>query len=172
MFRHILSCWGAATLIVTPALFPEQVMAQDTGSGQLKSAIVYNILRFVDFPRETGSKPLIACARRGAGGNLSALSGRSVGSRTITVRTIEASSNGDGCDVVYLGVASSADVARVKQRGVLVIGDGSGFLKAGGTIGLVTTGKQTRFEVSMRAAKQADIKISSQLLRLAARVEQ
>ena len=26
MFRHILSCWGAATLIVTPALFVTHIV--------------------------------------------------------------------------------------------------------------------------------------------------
>lgn len=172
MIHHKLSSFGAAALIMGAAFIAKPTVAQDTASRQLKSAIVYNILRFVDFPAESGNRTLDLCIERGAEGNFAALSGRSVASRSINVRTIEANSNAGGCDVVYLGTANGSDVSRVRQHGVLVIGDGSSFLKTGGAIGLVTTGKQTRFEINMRAARQADIKIGSQLLRLASRVEQ
>lgn len=172
MIHHKLSSLGAAALIAASALLAGPTMAQDARSGQLKSAIVYNILRFVDFPVASGSRTLDLCIERGAGGNFASLSGRSVASRSINVRMIEATSGAGGCDVIYLGAVNGSDVSRVRQRGVLVIGDGSGFLKAGGTIALVTTGKQTRFEVNMRAARQADLRIGSQLLRLASRVEQ
>ncbi len=163
---------SAAALIACSALLAMPTKAQDGGSGQLRSAIVYNILRFVDFPVGSRNRTLELCIKRGAGGSFATLSGRSVASRSIDVRTIEATSNGAGCDVVYVGASNSGDVTRVRQRGVLVIGDGSGFLKTGGMIGLVTTGKQTRFEINMHAARQADVKIGSQLLRLASRVEQ
>lgn len=172
MISQTLFRLSAATFVAASAFLAAPTMAQDGGSGQLKSAIVYNILRFVDFPLASGDRTLNLCIERGAGGNFASLSGRSVASRSINVRMIEATSSAGGCDVVYLGTATSGDVSRVKQRGVLIIGDGSAFLKTGGTIGLVTTGKQTRFEVSMRAARQADVKISSQLLRLASRVDQ
>lgn len=172
MIHHKLSSFGAAALIMGAAFIAKPTVAQDTTSRQLKSAIVYNILRFVDFPAESGNRTLDLCIERGAEGNFAALSGRSVASRSINVRTMEANSSAGRCDVVYLGTANGSDVSRVRQRGVLVIGDGSSFLNTGGTIGLVTTGKQTRFEINMRAARQADIKIGSQLLRLASRVEQ
>lgn len=171
MISRKLFCLGVA-LAAASALFAAPTMAQDAGSGQLKSAIVFNILRFVDLPTAAGNRTLELCIKRGTGGDFSSLSGRSVTSRSIDLRMIEATSDADGCDVVYLGIANGNDVARIKRRGVLIIGDGSGFLRAGGAIGLVTTGKQTRFEVSMRAARQANIKISSQLLRLASRVDQ
>lgn len=143
--------------------------AQASQPDRLQSAIVYNILRFVDFPSEDATLDL--CVQRGSR-NLAALSGKVVGNRPIAVRTIDPSNGVAGCNAVYLGSANAADLARVRQRGVLVLGDGSGVLRAGGAIALVTTGKQTRFEINMRAARQADVKISSQLLRLAARVEQ
>ncbi len=172
MIHRKLSSLGAAALIAGSAFLATPTMAQDAAARQLKSAIVYNILRFVDFPAGSGNGTLYLCIERGAEGSFASLSGRSVASRSITVRVIEATSNAGGCDVVYLGTANSSDVSRVRQRGVLVIGDGSGFLKTGGTIGLVTTGKQTRFEINMRAARQANVKIGSQLLRLASRVDQ
>lgn len=172
MIHRKISTLHTAALIVASALLAAPSMAQDDRSGQLKSAIVYNILRFVDFPVASSDRVLNLCVQRGARGNFAPLSGRSVSSRSINVRMIEATSSASGCDVIYLGVANSSDVSRVRQRGVLIIGDGSSFLKAGGTIGLVTTGKQIRFEISMRAARQSDVRIGSQLLRLASRVEQ
>jgi hypothetical protein len=172
MIHRKLSSLGAAAVIAGSALLATPSVAQDAAARQLKSAIVYNILRFVDFPAGSGNGALDLCIERGAEGNFASLDGRSVASRSINVRVIETTSNAGGCDVVYLGTANSSDVSRVRQRGVLVIGDGSGFLKTGGAIGLVTTGKQTRFEINMRAARQADVKIGSQLLRLASRVDQ
>lgn len=158
---------AAATLIAGTS--PAE--AQSAGSGQLKAAIIFNIIRFVDFAPD-GDATLSVCVSRSASAprELSSLAGQRVGNRTIALRAIDVA-NPAGCDVVYLG-AVAGDLARVRQRGVLVIGDGSAFVGAGGTIGLVQTGSQVRFEVNVRAAREARLEISSKLLRLAARVQQ
>lgn len=148
--------------------------AQSSQSGELKAAIIYNILRFVEFPPGSVGNSLQLCVKRGvAGGDqLSLLQGKSAGVRRISVRSIDSGRGADNCNVVYLGRADASEIARSRGVGVLTIGDGAGFLKSGGTVGLVTTGKQTRFEVSMSAAKQSGLSISSKLLRLASRVVQ
>lgn len=145
--------------------------AQNVGSGQLKAAIIFNIIRFVDFAPDGGAALAVCVARSAAAPReLASLGGQRVGNRTIALRAIDPANPG-GCDVVYLGSAVG-DLPRVRQRGVLVIGDGAGFVGAGGTIGLVQTGGQVRFEVNVRAAREARLEISSKLLRLAARIQQ
>lgn len=164
----------AAVLLVASTTISSPSSAQVLDASALKAAIVFNILRFVDFPTGSGDRTLNMCIKRAVPGasSLFSLKGRTVGARSINIRVIDAQDSAGNCDVVYVGAASGIEVARFKQRGVLTIGDGSGFLKTGGTIGLVTTGKQVRFEVNMRSARQYGLGISSQLLRLAARVEQ
>jgi hypothetical protein len=142
-------------------------------SDGLKAALVFNILRFVDFAGGGAGGKLRLCLPRDVEGRsaLAALDGRSSGHRAIEVRTT-APGSAQGCDAIYLGAASAGEISQVRRDGLLVIGDGSGFIGAGGTIGLVRMGNQVRFEVNNRSARQAHISISSKLLRLAARIEQ
>ncbi len=158
---------GSAALIGTPVAH-----AQASPSGNLKAAIIYNILRFVDFPDGNSSSNLNLCVKRGvaSGSSLFSLQGKSAGPRKISVSFTDLSRGADNCDVVYLGQSDASEISRAKSGGVLIIGDGSGFLRSGGTVGLITTGKQTRFEISLKAARQSDVTISSKLLRLASRV--
>jgi len=57
----------------------------------------------------------------------------------------------------------------VEARSVLTVGDVGGFLKAGGVINFVISEGKVRFEINATVAKQAKLKIRSQLLRLAER---
>jgi hypothetical protein len=58
----------------------------------------------------------------------------------------------------------------LKGQGVLTVADSEGFLEAGGIISLVMEENKVRFEINIDAAKQAEIQIRSQLLRLAKRI--
>ncbi len=169
MFSKALLAPLAAAAALATGIGPAE--AQSPASGQLKTAIIFNIIRFVDFAPE-GDATLSVCLLRNASAprELGSLNGQRVGNRTIAVRAIDAASAG-GCDVVYLGTVIN-DLPRVRQRGVLVIGEGPGFVGAGGTIGLVQTGSQIRFEINVRAAREARLAISSKLLRLASRIQQ
>ena len=169
MFSKALLAPLAAVAVAIAGTGPAD--AQNAGSGQLKAAIIFNIIRFVDFTPD-GDPSLSVCVSRSASAprELASLNGQRVGNRIVALRMIDTANPG-GCDVVYLG-SVAGDLARVRQRGVLVIGDGSGFVGAGGTVGLVQTGSQVRFEVNVRAAHEARLEISSKLLRLAARIQQ
>lgn len=162
-----------ASLAIT-GLWPSAALAEpgDSGPGDLRAAIVYNIVRFVEFPVD-GSSRLDMCIVRGADGatHLAALQGQRVGSRTIVARLVDLVPTG-GCDVVYLGRANATETARASRRGVLLMGEAPSFITSGGTVGLVRMGKQIRFEINTRNARNAGLSISSKLLRLAARVQQ
>ena len=58
----------------------------------------------------------------------------------------------------------------LKDQAVLTVADTEGFLDAGGIIKLLMEENKVRFEINMIAAKEAKIKIRSQLLRLAKKV--
>ena len=164
----------ARTVLATAALAlfastPTNAIASDPDA--LRAAVTFNIIRYVAFPESTATHPIDLCLIRGVGGarQLNGLHGRTVGNRVLSVRQTDADSSA-ACDVVF--VAQTGDIARVSRRGVLVIGDGPAVLGAGGAVGLVRMGGQTRFEVNTRAAQRAGLTISSRLLRLASRVQQ
>jgi hypothetical protein len=58
-------------------------------------------------------------------------------------------------------------IQMLKGAPVLTIGETAGFAKNGGIINLVLEDNKVRFEVNVRAAKDADLNISSRLLALA-----
>ena len=66
-----------------------------------------------------------------------------------------------------------ADILKsVKGHNILTVADTQSFLEAGGIINLMMEEKKVRFEINMVSAKEADIQIRSQLLRLAKKVIQ
>lgn len=163
---------GKAVLtLATGALVVAPLAAQSSDPERLKAAIVFNVLRFVDLP-DSGRGPMVFCvsANDPAARSFQAFSGRAVGSRTVSVRTVR-NTTFNGCDVVYLGSASSRAVANASASGRLVMGDGRSFIDRGGSVGLVRMGSQIRFEINLDAAAKSNVRISSKLIRLAARVE-
>lgn len=169
-FSLILRCAAPLALALAHEGIAE---AQIRDADALRAAIVFNIIRFVDFPDTAGRSNIILCVFREAtnGASLTTLRGQRVGAQIIAVRSTTDVTTAS-CDVLYLGEASAADIARMQGPGILLIGEGAGFIGSGGTVGLVRTGRQIRFEINMRAARRAGVVISSQLLRLASRVQQ
>jgi len=154
------------------AVFPSfPATAQGNDPDRLKAAIVFNVLRFVELP-DGGRGPLVFCVsgNERAADRFRAFSGRTAGSRTVSMRSVRAN-NFSGCDVVYLGSASASTVANASARGRLLVGEGRRFIDNGGSVGLVQMGSQVRFEVNLDAAQDAGVRMSSKLVRLAARVK-
>ncbi|MET1756366.1 YfiR family protein [Novosphingobium sp. RD2P27] len=168
---HLRSTLLALLLAASASFTAARAATNNNSPNDLRAAIVYNIVRFVDFPG-SGNR-LEMCVARNADGasQMLALRGQRVGNRSISVRMVDSASVG-GCDVFYLGHASAAETARARSHGVLLVGDTPSFINSGGTVGLVRMGKQIRFEINARNAQHAGLTISSKLLRLAARVEQ
>lgn len=166
--RRLITLLGSGMLLVGPS-----AIAQPADPNELKAAITFNIIRYVEFPGKPATQPIQLCVLADADGarQIAALRGQRAGSRTIAVRQIDGSGT-NGCDAVYLGQADAGQIARLRQRGTLSLGDGRAFVSGGGMVGLVRTGNQVRFEVNIRSAREAGVVISSKLLRLAARIEQ
>lgn len=173
MINRLLNIGIAAAL--SSALIAQPLHAQSSRSNGLKAAIIYNVLRFVSFPdgSNSGSLNLCVARRMSATSEVAALNKKLVGNRAINVRYVDpGASDLSSCHVAYVGSSSSAQIGRIKQRGLLLIGDDHNFIRSGGAIGLVKFGNQIRFEVNAGSARRSGIAISSKLLRLASRVKQ
>ena len=156
---------AAAMAVAAPAA------AQPSDSNELKAAIVLNILKFVDFPDDQNTT-LELCIQQnvGAARQLRALSGQRTKGRVVRTKIV-AGSNFRDCDVVYVPRSSPSAAGLAQANGRLVMGDGARFIDGPGTVGLVRTGGQIRFEINLRQAKADNLKISSRLVRLASRVK-
>ncbi len=164
---------------------------------KVKAAFLYNFTKFVDWPDEKiadANKPIIigVVSDNPHEEAYEPLKKKSVKGRQVQIRyfrklvlpsdpeeddeeryrdTIQSLRD---CHVLFIcGPASQRhiDVIRVvKESGVLTIGETSQFILKGGVVNFVKRDQKIRFEVNLAAAREADLKIRSGLLKLAVRV--
>jgi hypothetical protein len=58
-------------------------------------------------------------------------------------------------------------ISALKGKSILLVGEASDFIRAGGMIRFVIEGGTVRFEVNQNSAERSGLKISSKLLRVA-----
>lgn len=148
-----------------------QAYAPAPGDAAARAAIIYNFTRFSSWDQErfaTPSSPVVLCVQpqHALARHLAGFDGRPVGDRSLQVRRTR---NFDrSCHAAVVGPADVSPVAlaSLAREGVLTIGDTRGFA-AHGAIGMITVGRQIRFEINNRVARDAGVALSSRLLRLA-----
>lgn len=136
-----------------------------------RAAIVYNFTRFSTWDAgrfAAPSSPVVLCVQPGhvLAGHLAALDGRPVGDRSLRVRRTTVFDRNCHAAVIGQTDATPGSLASLAREGVLTIGDSQGFI-AHGAIGMITVGRQIRFEINNRNARNAGVVLSSSLLRLA-----
>ena len=162
-----------AILAMTPSsAAPAQ--ASDPRTDHFKAAMVYNFARFASWPASRfpdTTAPVVLCV--GPANPLTAalerLEGQPIGARQLHVRVSQNISA--ACHLAFVDAADAtpAKLATMKSQGVLTVGETPGFSRSG-AVGLVTVGRQVRFEINTPAAREAGVVLSSQLLRLAVAV--
>jgi hypothetical protein len=109
------------------------------------------------------------------GAALSALAGKAVGSHPVEVRPVSSGTELEKCHIVFISQAEQgrarALVSRLAHLPILTVSDIDDFARSGGMIGLVEAEQRIRFDINLATARQANLKLSSQLLKLATIVE-
>lgn len=140
---------------------------------QFKAAYLFNFVKFVDWPATAPADSITVCFLGGAGVH-QALSNdietKRVGARKLVVRRLQQPVKVARCEVLYAD-ASSVDHALVAGLPVLTVSDAPGFAKDGGMIELFTENHRLRFVINVAHVHQAGLRISSDLLKLAASVQ-
>lgn len=153
--------------------------ADDTAlarADQLRAAYLFNFLKFVELP-DAGPAEIRVCFI-GARGVQDALTestvAKKIGQRSIATAALPAGGGWSACDVVYLDATADVRTALSDAAGndALTISEAGDFTQCGGIIRLFTEDNRLRFDINVGNARRAGLKISSDLLRLASRVEQ
>ena len=151
--------------------------ARAQSEDQIKAAFLFNFARYVEWPDEafaSGSAPVRICMA-GAGDFASivsqAVGGKSVGERAVDVVSDTGLGDAGGCHILYVGegldAGADAVASSVSGGHVFTVADREGFAASGGIANFIRADNKIRFEINPSAAKQAGLKISSRLLRLA-----
>lgn len=154
-----------AVLLLPVLLVPGRALS---GEEELKVLVVYNFLKFVDWP--SGKKQLTV-GTLGAdplGRSLSSIHGRRVADRTVAVKSV---GEAKGVDCLYIGPSKSGELdAILKSVGkspILTVSDIPGFAERGGALGLFRDADHIRFAANLRTVRNSGLKVSSRLLSLA-----
>jgi hypothetical protein len=172
--RSPLGLWLTALLgaiSAVEAIADEPALRLD----QLMAGYVLNFTKFVEWPEASHIQDIVICVS-GNAGLYEALrvdaSAASIGSHHVAVRKADDIASIAGCHVLYIERASTLNVAQLGAAApMLTVSDGGGFAHSGGTIELFTQQNRLRFIINIESARHAGLRISSNLLELAASVE-
>lgn len=168
--RIILALWGL--LLVGSAWGQDPV--------EVRIGFLLNFARFVEWPvtQLPPDAPLKICFAPGdvsMATRLGQMAQQNIKGRPIQVKQVARGNDVNGCHVLYLPADTpgelSAWLSTALQTGVLTVGDLPDFIDAGGMIGLAPVGGRYRFDINLGVARRADLRVSSQLLKLAGTVK-
>ena len=169
---------AAAIAAVLLALVAAPVRAQAPAAPteyQVKAVFLFNFSQFVDWPAASfadGRAPLVigVLGSDPFGATLDEIvRGETVNGRPLEVRRYDSVEQIDACHILFIERSQEerldAVLAGLKGRSVLTVGDFEGFARRGGIIRFVTVGNKIRLRVNLAAAQDAELTISSKLLR-------
>ncbi len=143
---------------------------------RIKAAFLYNFAKFTVWPAAAfadAKAPLRLCVLGDDpfNGALAALvEGRTVKNRPIVAGRLSSGDPLGQCHLLFVSASEHGRLGTILEslRGmpVLAVGDTPHFARSGGTIRLKIVGNKVRFEINVRAAQPAKLKIDSRLLRL------
>lgn len=141
---------------------------------EVKAAFVHNIAKFVQWPSSVNTSGILRLCIVGEGpfgkaANL--LQGKFVGKAMWVVTPLASNAEIRECQVLFIDVSEAGHLPRIldsiKDRQILTLGDTAGFAEQGVVINFYLEQNKVRFEINLKAASQNNIKISSQVLKLA-----
>jgi hypothetical protein len=144
---------------------------------RVKAVFLFNFAQFVEWPETafTGPKDSLVVGILGENpfGDFLAevVKGESVREHPIVIKRFRSIEEIKECHVLFIGANESArldgEVAALRDRKILTVGESRDFLAHGGMILLVNEGGRVRFKINLDALQGAELSVSSKLLRLA-----
>lgn len=177
--RSTVCRWGVCALGAASLVWSGMAMAQGalTSEAAVKAGFVFNFGKFTEWPPgglPPGQIQLCLVGPDPQGAVVSAVEGRTLQGRTVSVRRNPRTEELRACQILYITDLDerrqSEALRAVRQQPVLTVGDVEGFTDLGGMIGIGAAGGRVTFEIHNEVAQAAGLKLSSQLLRLATNV--
>jgi hypothetical protein len=155
---------------------PQNVFAVENDlEAKVKSAYLYHLIRFVEWPRLAAPNTLRLCVVGAPEMStlLNELSNSTVQGQAqeLTLR-VETTDIGDPsrCQILFIGrseARSSEWLARVRGKSILTVSDRESFASQGGMVGFYRDSRKLKLEINPDVARSANLRVSSKLLEIA-----
>lgn len=158
-------CWLSAHLRLA--------YGEDLSPDQAKVSMVYNFPKFVEWP-PSPSPELVLCifSADRFGPSFNALHGKALKDKTVMVRRITAVSDSRVCQLLFIPATETSQLPALLQAlqdsPVLTVSDSEGVAARGVMIEIIMV-EESRlgFKINLQVARQRQLQLSSQLLKLA-----
>ena len=169
IFCVVKSC-AAALLLVCVFSFQSEKLKDQTA----KALFVYHFTKYVEWPAEKKESKFII----GIFGHADILTdlmnityNKSVNNRAISIELISDPEKINLCNIIYIPNAYADElksiIKKTKSQGVLIVTESVDACAKGSTINIIKKDSRMVFEINLDAAKEANLKVSDQLLALA-----
>ncbi len=179
--------WTGSTLMAGILLACLVLLASAVRAGEVrqpteqevKVALLYKFANFVDWSEDAmrGAETFRLCllGQSPFGEALRLLEGKRIKNRPLEVRFASDPEDAHGCHIVFVSKEWDNRLDEVLDelgaKGVLFVGDGSGFAKRGGVLEFALERGRVGFAINPEAARREGLAVSSKLMRLARVVE-
>lgn len=152
-----------------------QLQAQTPSrADQVKAVFIYNFTQFVDWPSNSfsnNSAPfIIGILGKDPFGSYmdSVVAGERFGSHPIEVHRFNSIREARNCQLLFINTTEPDDaIKELQNRSILTVSDRKDFAAYGGMVRLFVENNKMKLQINLKAAKAANLSISSKLLRLA-----
>jgi len=154
-------------------------MGESVSEDSVKAAFLYRFTDYVEWPAPALQSPQFTIAvldDPGVAADLEHMvAGHQVKGRTVQVKVIRHAKEAANAQIIFVG-SGDTDAHRrfitgLNGQPVLIVTDENHGLEEGSTVNFMVVDHKLRFEISLTAAARSGLKISSELLSVAARVE-
>jgi YfiR/HmsC-like len=167
--------WLGALLLI---LWHVSAQATQVSSvDELTLAYLYNFLKYTEWPGDAGLSELTLCVSEKArfDANLWRLSAKMAQNKKIMIKRLGVTESPLACHLLFVNQDNNdlqlQDWLRqTANMPILMVGDTENFLDVGGMIILVEEEGRLRFEINLDNVKNAGLKLSSEMLKMAREV--
>lgn len=175
-------CLAALLYLLAPiaAAQPRSGAPSKPSEYQVEAAYLFDFGKFIRLngpPRPSqGDFDICILGRDPIVGAMEAIAdGGSIDGRPVRVLRIDSAAQAKNCNIVFVsayeGDAIHGELEFLDRHDELTVGDAPDFLERGGMIQFVLLRDHVRFEVNLDAVHRTHLALSSELLRVATRVE-
>lgn len=173
---RLYPCLLAASFFLQPS-FPLYSAAADALEYDVKAAFLLNFTKFISWPPTafaTADAPFLICILGDDPFGRSidqVIEGESVQGHRIAVARLRPDDH-KSCQLLYISDKRMPSTPLADAGpGVLTVGEGDDFIHQGGIVAFVVDHHHVRFDINLKAADNAGLKLSSKLLSVARLVE-
>jgi len=150
----------------------EEISIED----QIKAALLHKFILFVEWPDSVlhPSQDFIHVCTLGKSSintAIDALQKEQAKGQNLKIRHFQTLQEMNFCHVLFVGKTEKYKLQEIRRflggRSTLTVGDSKGFTEGGGMISFAIVNKKVRYEINLDVVREANLKISSKLLRLA-----